>query len=104
MSLYAGVSVSGVVLGGPLGGALYSAAPGLLWPLCAALAALAGGAVLWMSVRVARGARESRPGPAAHPVREPAVGEPVPGPGEDPAGHDPRPAHETGSRPRAVAG
>ncbi|MFD9306366.1 MFS transporter [Streptomyces sp. NPDC060048] len=67
-SLYAGASVSGVVLGAPLGGALYSAAPGLLWPLCAALAAGAGGAVLWMS------AREARPAP------------------------------ETGSRRRAVAG
>lgn len=38
-SLYAGISVSGVVLGPLLGGALYSAAPGLLWPLCAVLAA-----------------------------------------------------------------
>ncbi|MEV8532948.1 MFS transporter [Streptomyces sp. NPDC051211] len=71
-SLYAGVSVSGVVLGPPLGGALYAAAPGLLWPLCALLAGLAGAAVLYMSTR-----------PARHAVR---------------------PAHETGSRPRAVAG
>ncbi|MEV0409299.1 MFS transporter [Streptomyces sp. NPDC050448] len=53
-SLYAGVSVSGVVLGPPLGGALYAAAPGLLWPLCAALAAGAGGAVLWVSARQGR--------------------------------------------------
>ncbi|MFF3857658.1 MFS transporter [Streptomyces sp. NPDC002209] len=53
-SLYAGVSVSGVVLGPPLGGALYSAAPGLLWPLCAALAAGAGGALLWVSARQRR--------------------------------------------------
>ncbi|MGP3685181.1 MFS transporter [Streptomyces sp. IBSNAI002] len=67
-SLYAGVSVSGVVLAGPLGGALYAAAPGLLWPLCAVLAAGAGGAVLWTG---------------RHAVR---------------------PAHETGSHPRAVAG
>ncbi|NDZ99357.1 MFS transporter, partial [Streptomyces sp. SID10116] len=37
-SLYSGVSVSGVVLSAPLGGALYSAAPGLLWPVCAAVA------------------------------------------------------------------
>lgn len=71
-SLYAGVSVSGVVLGPPLGGALYSAAPGLLWPLCAGLAAGAGAAVLWASRRGTR--------------------------------HAVRPAHETGSRPRAVAG
>ncbi|WSK25619.1 MFS transporter [Streptomyces sp. NBC_01298] len=99
-SLYAGVSASGVVLGGPLGGALYSAAPGLLWPLCAALAAGAGGAVLWMSVRVAR---EPRPAGEALAAREPEPGL-VPGPAEAPARHDPRPAHETGSRPRAVAG
>lgn len=71
-SLYAGVSVSGVVLAAPLGGALYEAAPGLLWPLCAVLGAAAGGTVLAMG---SRGTRR----------RE-------------------RPAHETGSRPRAVAG
>uniref|UniRef100_A0AAU2K3K9 MFS transporter n=1 Tax=Streptomyces sp. NBC_00049 TaxID=2903617 RepID=A0AAU2K3K9_9ACTN len=71
-SMYAGISVSGVVLGPPLGGALYSAAPGLLWPLCAVLAAGAGAAVLWTAGRQAR--------------------------------HAARPAHETGSRPRAVAG
>ncbi|MER7733545.1 MFS transporter [Streptomyces erythrochromogenes] len=50
-SLYAGISVSGVVIGPPLGGALYAAAPGLLWPLCAGLAATAGAAVLWASAR-----------------------------------------------------
>lgn len=83
-SLYAGVSASGVVLGGPLGGAVYSAVPGLLWPLCAALAAGAGAAVLWMSAR-----------PAAKAAPD-VVG--------DAARHEPRPAHETGSRPRAVAG
>ncbi|MFD4136095.1 MFS transporter [Streptomyces goshikiensis] len=70
-SLYAGVSVSGVVLGAPLGGALYSVAPGLLWPLCAVLAAGAGAAVLWVSLRqgrhAARPAHEtgSRPQPVA---------------------------------------
>ncbi|MFB6559531.1 MFS transporter [Streptomyces sp. NPDC056400] len=74
-SLYAGVSVSGVVLGPPLGGALYSAAPGLLWPLCAVLAAGAGAALLGAHARQARH--------AARPVR---------------------PAHETGSQPKAVAG
>ncbi|MFJ2742076.1 MFS transporter [Streptomyces sp. NPDC087440] len=45
-SLYAGVSVSGVVLAPPLGGALYAAAPGLLWPLCTGVAVLAGAAVV----------------------------------------------------------
>ncbi|WP_314249090.1 MFS transporter [Streptomyces kutzneri] len=74
-SLYAGVSVSGVVLGPPIGGALYSAAPGLLWPLCAVLAAGAGAALLGAHVRQARH--------AAQPVR---------------------PSHETGSQPKAVAG
>ncbi|MFE9630199.1 MFS transporter [Streptomyces sp. NPDC006463] len=71
-SLYAGVSVSGVVLAAPLGGALYGAAPGLLWPVCAVLGAAAGATVLVMG---APGARRRA-----------------------------RPAHETGSRPRAVAG
>ncbi|WP_123515075.1 MFS transporter [Streptomyces sp. 2132.2] len=79
-SLYAGVSVSGVVLGPPLGGALYAAAPGLLWPLCAALAGSAGAAVLYVSRREARSAG--------------AGGE----------RHAARPAHETGSRPRPAAG
>ncbi|MBW5483558.1 MFS transporter [Streptomyces bambusae] len=71
-SLYAGVSVSGVVLAAPLGGSLYAAAPGLLWPLCAGLGAVAGATVLIMGARLVR-----RPG---------------------------RPAHETGSPVRAVAG
>ncbi|MFK0217691.1 MFS transporter [Streptomyces vinaceus] len=61
-SLYAGVSVSGVVLGPPLGGALYAAAPGLLWPLCAALAGSAGAAVLYVSRREAGGGRREAPG------------------------------------------
>ncbi|MFJ3635826.1 MFS transporter [Streptomyces sp. NPDC090112] len=71
-SLYAGVSVSGVVLGPTLGGTLYSHAPGMLWPACAVLAAGAGGVVLWAAARQRR--------------------------------HVARPAHETGSQPRAVAG
>ncbi|WP_405435981.1 MFS transporter [Streptomyces anulatus] len=45
-SLYAGASISGQVLAPPLGAALYAAAPALLWPLCALLAAGAGIAVL----------------------------------------------------------
>lgn len=71
-SLYAGVSISGFVLAAPLGGAVYDTAPDLLWPLCAALGAAAGGIVL------VTGAREAR--------------------------RRVRPAHETGSRPKAVAG
>ncbi|MGW1865690.1 MFS transporter [Streptomyces mauvecolor] len=74
-SLYAGASISGQVLAPPLGGALYASAPGLLWPLCAGLAALAGLAVL--------GARR------------------LPG---APAGADTGPSLETGSPRRAAAG
>jgi predicted MFS family arabinose efflux permease len=44
-SLYAGVSISGTVLAAPLGGALYEAAPGALWPACAGVALAAAGAV-----------------------------------------------------------
>ncbi|MFD8637393.1 MFS transporter [Streptomyces sp. NPDC059533] len=58
-SLYAGVSISGFVLAGPLGGALYAGAPGLLWPLCAVLGTAAGATVLAMGVREAR--RRARP-------------------------------------------
>ncbi|MFE1557407.1 MFS transporter [Streptomyces sp. NPDC058734] len=79
-SLYAGVSVSGTVLAPPAGGALYAAAPGLLWPLCAALAAGAGAVVLARHRTEARAARRRAERHAA------------------------RPAHETGSRPRPVAG
>ncbi|MFG2298197.1 MFS transporter [Streptomyces sp. NPDC048603] len=61
-SLYAGVSVSGVVLAAPLGGTLYASAPGLLWPVCALLAAGAGAAVLAVGGRPAR--------PATRPAHE----------------------------------
>ncbi|MGR8011243.1 MFS transporter [Streptomyces hypolithicus] len=62
-SLYSGVSVSGFVLGPPLGGALYEAAPGLLWPLSAAVAVVAGGVVLGAGrlCRVGGGAASPRP-------------------------------------------
>lgn len=74
-SLYAGASISGQVLAPPLGGALYTAVPGLLWPVCAALAGLAGLAVL-----------------RARGLRAPLTG------------GDARPSHETGSPRRATAG
>ncbi|MYX36243.1 MFS transporter [Streptomyces sp. SID8377] len=45
-SMYAGASISGVVLAAPLGGVLYEHAPGALWPLCAVLGVVAGVAVL----------------------------------------------------------
>ncbi|MET9960824.1 MFS transporter [Streptomyces sp. NPDC006326] len=66
-SLYAGISVSGVVLGPPLGGALYAAAPGLLWPLCAGLAAGAGAAVFWASRRAVRHAARPSHETGSHP-------------------------------------
>ncbi|MFB6717413.1 MULTISPECIES: MFS transporter [unclassified Streptomyces] len=74
-SLYAGASISGQVLAPPLGGALYAAAPGLLWPACAVLAGGAGAAVL-----AARRLRAAEPGPVAvrPPVREEACA-PAPG-------------------------
>ncbi|MEU6756161.1 MFS transporter [Streptomyces sp. NPDC046685] len=67
-SLYAGVSVSGVVLAAPLGGALYAVAPDLLWPLCAVLGAGAGAAVLVAGARVAR-----RPARPAHETGSPTA-------------------------------
>ncbi|MFF5896608.1 MFS transporter [Streptomyces argenteolus] len=59
-SLYAGASISGQVLAPPLGGALYTAAPALLWPLCAVLAGGAGLAVL-AARRVRQPSRTLRP-------------------------------------------
>jgi hypothetical protein len=44
--MYAGASISGVVLAAPLGGALWEAAPSALWPVCAALLAVAACASL----------------------------------------------------------
>ncbi|MGW1103474.1 MFS transporter [Streptomyces sp. NPDC002540] len=74
-SLYAGASISGQVLAPPLGGALYAAAPGLLWPACGVLAGGAGAAVL-----AARRLRATEPGPVAvrPPEREEASA-PAPG-------------------------
>ncbi|MBT2504420.1 MFS transporter [Streptomyces sp. ISL-98] len=82
-SLYAGVSVSGVILAPPLGGALYAAAPALLWPLSAALAVAAGLAVL-------AAGRMRTPGESAGQ----SAGE----------CRDGRPPAETGSPTRASAG
>jgi len=45
-SLYAGASVSGVVLAPLFGSAVYERAPSLLWPACLVVAVLAGVAVL----------------------------------------------------------
>ncbi|MFE9254464.1 MFS transporter [Streptomyces sp. NPDC006879] len=89
-SLYAGVSVSGVVLAPALGGLLYQWAPGLLWPLCAALGAMAGLAVLSAAGRTGRW-------PRAVPQQQPA-------PGTREAVETAGPAPETGSPTRAVAG
>ncbi|WP_411106267.1 MFS transporter [Streptomyces sp. cmx-4-9] len=115
-SLYAGVSVSGVVLGPPLGGALYSAAPGLLWPLCALLAAGAGAAVLWASRLPGGGAGPAVGAAADAGAAGPAVGVEADAAAAGPAGgaeadaaapgerHAVRPAHETGWQGQAVAG
>ncbi|NGN65488.1 MFS transporter [Streptomyces sp. A7024] len=66
-SLYAGVSVSGVVLAPPLGGGLYELAPGMLWEVCAGLAAVAGVVVLAVGPRLGRQA-ERVPVESRHPV------------------------------------
>lgn len=93
-SLYAGASISGQVLAPPLGAFLYAAAPGLLWPVCALLAAGAGAAVL---------AARRLPGPGER-LRGPE------GLGEQPQGRDrarpvgEEPEAETGSPERAPAG
>ncbi|WP_340381401.1 MFS transporter [Streptomyces sp. SS7] len=63
-SLYAGASITGVVLAAPLGGTLYAAHPTILWPLCAALAALAGAAVLVAPHRTPRGGERGNPAEA----------------------------------------
>jgi len=68
-SLYAGASISGTVLAPPLGGAVYEAAPGLLWPLCGVLAALAGAAVLVASRRRPAGRAVGAEGGAASRAR-----------------------------------
>ncbi|MFE7325260.1 MFS transporter [Streptomyces sp. NPDC057565] len=68
-SLYAGASISGQVLAPPLGGALYAAAPDLLWPVCAVLAGCAGVAVL--AARRLRGpVREVAPARTPVPERQ----------------------------------
>ncbi|MFF3337225.1 MFS transporter [Streptomyces flavidovirens] len=74
-SLYAGVSVSGVILAPPLGGALYETAPALLWPLSAALALAAGGAVI-AAGRLGGAAG----GPSLSRLRRVRVAAPDPGP------------------------
>ncbi|MFD3453550.1 MFS transporter [Streptomyces sp. NPDC058691] len=50
-SMYAGASISGVVLAAPLGGVLYESAPGALWPLCAVLG-IAAGVVVYCAHRL----------------------------------------------------
>jgi MFS family permease len=44
--LYTGAATSGTLLAAPVGTAVYAAAPGLLWPLMAALALAAAAVVL----------------------------------------------------------
>jgi hypothetical protein len=61
--LYTGAATSGTMLSAPLGGIVYAAAPGLLWPLCGVVAGL--GAVLAVTAgRVGAGSvRAGLPGP-----------------------------------------
>lgn len=47
--LYAGACTSGTLLAGPVGAAVYSAAPALLWPLDTAVALVAAGLMLALS-------------------------------------------------------
>jgi hypothetical protein len=51
--LYTGFSISGLVLAPPIGAAIYSAAPSLLWPLCA-VAGIGAGLFAWRSGRITR--------------------------------------------------
>lgn len=89
-SLYAGVSISGVVLAAPAGGAVYEAAPGVLWPLCAGAGVLAGGAVLAVGTRRRASAPTSPTAPALVPL--PTAPTQVPTDGEGPTdGADPGP-------------
>ncbi|WP_329127647.1 MFS transporter [Streptomyces sp. NBC_01465] len=73
-SLYAGVSVSGVVLAPPLGGALYSAAPGALWPLSAVIAGAAGAVLVVAGRSAGRRAVPARPAVETGSPRQPASG------------------------------
>ncbi|MFF9621014.1 MFS transporter [Streptomyces griseosporeus] len=76
-SLYAGASIAGVVLAAPLGGALYQAAPGLLWPLTTAAVAAAGCAVL-VGARLERATlRPAGGAPAGGAPAEPLTETPV---------------------------
>jgi len=93
-SMYAGASISGQVLAPPLGAALYTAAPALLWPVCALIAAAAGGAVLAARRLPVPGARVRGPeGRRERPRGRDRV---------RPAGGEPE--AETGSPERAPAG
>ncbi len=49
--LYTAAATSGNILAAPIGAAVYSSAPGLLWPLCAGAATIAGVGA-WLSGRV----------------------------------------------------
>lgn len=49
--LYSGASTSGMMLAGPIGTAVYAAAPGLLWPVMGLVALVAAACVLLSSTR-----------------------------------------------------
>jgi MFS family permease len=58
--LYTGAATSGTLLAGPVGGAVYAGAPGLLWPLCGVVGLVAAGVVLG-AARVSRRSRGGSP-------------------------------------------
>ncbi|MGO4599505.1 MFS transporter [Terrabacter sp. 2RAF25] len=68
--LYTGAATSGSMLSAPLGGIVYAARPGLLWPLCGVVAGV-GALLALASGRVATGRR-------ADPVELPGAGRGTP--------------------------
>lgn len=71
--LYAGACTSGTLLAGPVGAAVYAAAPALLWPFNAAVALVAAGLMLALSRTTARVTRPPGPKPAELSTPRPAV-------------------------------
>jgi MFS family permease len=79
--LYTGAATSGTMLAAPIGAAVYSVAPGLLWPACG-VAAFAAGAVVLASGRRTPGepdeVRPARRTPAGTPPGSPGTAPPPP--------------------------
>lgn len=58
--LYMGAATSGTMLSAPVGGLVYAAAPGLLWPLCGVVAGVGTALALW-SRRLSQRGRGASP-------------------------------------------